>query len=485
MSYLGSCGYKNDVFVSYAHADNEPVFDSKIQWVSNFIDDLGKFLARKLGKKNGENPAIWIDHQLALNYPLNESLTNAIAQTATYLIIMSPAYLESEWCKKEREQFFDILRRKGTNTRVFIIEIDEIDRSRYPIEISEHVIPYKFWKKENESKANTLGFPSRSNDPEYSKRLVDISFDLAKELASIKDVGLGAPPINQLMQGSAYKGSVFLAQVTDDLEEKREEIKRYLKDEGYRILPEDNWYPSYDVNKLQQYIEQSLKKCQLYVQLISNLPGKKLAGGTDSVIRVQFETAKKLDTKMIVWRPFGINVNEVSDINFRQMHESELVQSGGFEEFKALLPEILKPVEKEPASTKSGFVYVCTDTIDRGYCEEAIIPKIKEKRMDYVMPLKGASNNVTVVRKFQEQNLLFCDAVVFVYCNSDPDIVFNQVMLCRKISTDRNSPYKIVAIYDGPPEKDKIDLTIQSMNFSYLNCRENVNEFVEKFLNIL
>jgi hypothetical protein len=479
MSYLNSCGYKNDVFVSYAHADNEPVLDSKIQWVTNFIDDLGKFLVRKLGRKNDEAPSIWIDHQLALNKPLDKALTKEIAETAIYLIIMSPAYLQSDWCKTEREHFFKILKDKGADTRVFIIEIDEIDRSVYPIDINQYVIPYKFWKKENGLKARTLGFPMRSNDSDYSNKLLDISFDMAKELTSIKE------SVSLNINTNVSKGNIFLAHVTDDLDEKREEIKRYLKDEGYRVVPEENWYPSYDLVRLQQYAEMNLKDCQLYVQLLSNLPGKKLPGTNESVTKFQFELAKKFGKQILLWRTQGINVGDVTDHSLRLLHESEHIRAGGFEEFKAMVLDAIKPVVSQP-SNPSGFVYVCTDSVDRPHCEETIIPRMREKRIDFAMPLKGTNKDAKVVRRFQEQNLLSCDAVVFVYCYSDPDMVLNQIMHCRKVNTERDAPFKIVAIYDGPPtEKDKIDITLQSMNYSYLNCRENGNEFVEKFLNIL
>jgi hypothetical protein len=486
-AYLNTSGYKNDVFVSYAHVDNEPVLDSEIKWVSNFIDDLGKFLARRLRGENGANPYIWIDHELAFNKPLNESLTNELRQTATFLIIMSLAYLESEWCKKERQQFFEILKEKGSNTRVFIVEIDEIDRKMYPIEINEYVIPYKFWKKENSSKAKMLGFPKRADDEDYSNRLVDISVDLANELASIKKLTSMKMKSNEpQVRPTIPKGNIFLAQVTDDLDERREEIKRYFKDEGYKILPEENMYSSYETGKLKETMEENFANCLLYVQLLSHLPGKKLPSSNNTITSFQFELAKSSGKKMMIWRSSDIDINKISDLSLRQIHESEYVQSGVFEEFKsAVLKSVNKPII-DPSPPVPRFIYVCTDVIDRHYCEEKIIPKIEEKKLDYALPLRGDNKNISAIRKFQEQNLLSCDAAVFVYCDSDPDIVFNQIMHCRKINTDRKDPFKIVAIYDGPPtEKDKIELALQNMNFSYLNCRETPNDFDEKFLNIL
>src|SRR3954470_12282843 len=180
MSYTSNQGYKNDVFISYAHADNEELLDS-IRWVSNFVEDLQTYLVRKLGRKDGEEPAIWIDHELAKNIPLTDSLTNAIKETATYIIIMSPAYLASDWCRKERQQFFEILKRKGANTRIFLIEIDEVERDKYPMDIDRNLVPYVFWNKLENNRTFPLGIPDRKTG-KYFERLVTVVSDLATEL---------------------------------------------------------------------------------------------------------------------------------------------------------------------------------------------------------------------------------------------------------------------------------------------------------------
>ena len=61
-------GYKNDIFVSYAHVDNIPLSGSSKGWVETFIDNLSTKLAQKIGR--ADLFKLWDDRLLAQNAPL-------------------------------------------------------------------------------------------------------------------------------------------------------------------------------------------------------------------------------------------------------------------------------------------------------------------------------------------------------------------------------------------------------------------------------
>lgn len=489
MSYTNF--YTNDVFISYAHADDAGILGSDKGWVLNFVDDLEKSLAMKLGKKENETPFIWKDEELERNKLLTDALVNELKKTAVFLIIMSPSYLKSDWCGKELKQFLEIAQDKNASGRIFIVEIDELNRNEYPTEIDKNLLTYRFWTKEKGSKAKTLGIPKRDNE-EYYTRLIDIRNDLAKELSRIKDSA------NTLQAQPTYKSTIFLAQVTDDLDEKREEIKRYLKDSGYKILPEDNWYAKESFNELREDIKQNLNQSSLYVQLLSNLPGKKILNTENTLVKFQFEMAQTSGKKMLIWRPSNFNTEDVTSPEHKKILESEYVRTGIFEEFKAAITTALQPAPAPlpPAPGNSKFLYICTDEIDKDYCENTILKIIDERnqeietnniqknKIDCFFPLENASSPDS--RKYNDDSFLISDAALFVYCNSDPSTVLNQINYCRKINIRRKEPFDIVALYDGPPTaKNQIPLRMASLRFTYLNCRENLKDFTEKFLNIL
>ena len=94
--------YKHDVFISYAHADNIPVPGSHLGWVTIFAENLKNLLGRKLDR----DADVWMDHrELQGNVPLTPTIMEALRDTATIVVMASPRYRASEWCRRERENF--------------------------------------------------------------------------------------------------------------------------------------------------------------------------------------------------------------------------------------------------------------------------------------------------------------------------------------------------------------------------------------------
>jgi hypothetical protein len=101
--------YDHDVFVSYAHIDNQ----GETAWVSTLLRHLDTDLRQRLGTKDLR---IWIDEDLSGNRPLTPEIMRSIQRSATLLVVMSSGYLTSEWCARERNAFLGlpgIVSRKG------------------------------------------------------------------------------------------------------------------------------------------------------------------------------------------------------------------------------------------------------------------------------------------------------------------------------------------------------------------------------------
>lgn len=92
-----------DVFVSYAHADDEPPTGVKNGWVTTLVEELRKVLRRKLG---GAGARIWMDHQLAAHHHVTDTLTRKAAGSRTLVLVLSPGFLKSDWCRRELATFW-------------------------------------------------------------------------------------------------------------------------------------------------------------------------------------------------------------------------------------------------------------------------------------------------------------------------------------------------------------------------------------------
>lgn len=108
-----SCGYigqpfRHDVFVTYSHGDVTGNDDAYIKTYSEHLTDL---IERNLQAfpEIGRTVRVFRDQhprrnqRLDSHNPLTEELKQHIASSGLLLVLMSPHYLDSEWCKDERD----------------------------------------------------------------------------------------------------------------------------------------------------------------------------------------------------------------------------------------------------------------------------------------------------------------------------------------------------------------------------------------------
>src|SRR5438093_12593946 len=98
MVYIPGC--LHDVFISYAHFDNE-ADTQDIRWVSRFQTDLKKALRQRLGM----DPDIFFDTRDLQAHHQIDGLVAEVAGSAVFVPILSPSYIKREWTIREIEVF--------------------------------------------------------------------------------------------------------------------------------------------------------------------------------------------------------------------------------------------------------------------------------------------------------------------------------------------------------------------------------------------
>ena len=94
----------HDVFVSYAHSDDECPKGAEFGWVTTFKEELRKLLRRKIG---GQGADIWMDHLLTSNDRVTDTLMQTVRESRTIVLFMSRGYLRSQWCQAEINRFLE------------------------------------------------------------------------------------------------------------------------------------------------------------------------------------------------------------------------------------------------------------------------------------------------------------------------------------------------------------------------------------------
>jgi hypothetical protein len=465
--------------VSYAHVDDkpDPVVDKG--WVSMLVEIIKNRLAAKLGRPDSVD--LWMDYRLTGADRVTPSIMDALQNSGILLLIMSPGYLASPWCQKEAESFRRLVQERVKNaSRIFMIErdkVDKTDKTRFPAEL-EDLLGYRFWVEDAQGKPpRVLGMPQpKKDDDRYWDRIADLSDDLARELGRIQ-----APAVRGLVrvEPPAVETTVFLAEVTDDLDQQREDLKRYLKQAGLRILP-TTWYAR-DPTAYQQALDNDLDHSKLFVQLLSAVPGKKLADLPQGYVGLQLERARSAGKKILQWRSSELNFHELADDQHRQLLESETVLAVGFEEFKAMVVEGSKDGSSDPAPVPplNTVVFVNTESTDR-VIAASLTTVLEGRGVGYVLPLERGKP--ADIRRDLKTNLQQCDGLIIIYGNATVAWVHEQIWRCLDVLRRRKRPVRALAIYDGPPEQ-KEPLGFKLPNMRVINCRNGLDSnAVDSFL---
>jgi len=475
--------YKYDVFVSYAHVDDTPFPGASEGWVTTFVRLLKKRLGEKIGRDDAYS--LWMDHELGSGQFISEQLIDNLRDAATLVVVLSPGYVASSWCQRERDAFLSLIRDR-TQRPVFIAERERVDDCDCPDELTDRKI-FHFWVQEREGKApRVLGSRPGHSDDEYYNQIDDLCQDIVIELKRLRSVGesVTKPPFATAIPTPAPNltrpHTVFLAQVTDDLDLQRNSIKRYLDQAGVRVLPDIGY--SQEPKAFRAYAERDLAESDLFVQLLSGTAGKKPIDLPQGYPTFQMELALVAGKPILQWRSQTLDITTIEDEEHRALLEGMPVRAEGLEDFKS---EVIRRLTEPPQlilPKKNIFVFVDMESADRPFAEQ-ICEILDRYGAEFVLPVQN--ENPAGDRHDLEQNLTDCDALIVIYGMTTNTWVRGQLREAHKALARRQEPLRALAVFEGPPEqKAPLDMKIQNMKV--LDYRKGISESeVRRFLDSL
>jgi hypothetical protein len=450
--------FEHDFLISYAHIDNEALIAGDHGWIS----ELHRLLEIRVGQVRGQKPKIWRDQKLQGNDVFADTILERLPRIAALVSVLSPRYVQSEWCNRELKEFYRQAElsggaRIGDKARIFKVVKTPVSSERLPEEV-QPMLGYDFFVYDEAGRPREL---SRDYGTEraFLTKLDDLAFDIAQLLDLIDNNAVSVAP-------AAPKGTLFLAETSFELREEREAIKRELVRNGYEVLP-DRALPLVGP-ELDAIVREQLERSKISIHLVGLNYGIVPEGATVSIVERQqalaSEAAPGTDLLSIIWVRPGMEIKDERQQTFvRSLQTSPLVHATAellevpIEELKAFIYRkltppptvVVKAAAVAPSEQEHPRLYLLCDQQDVT-AAQSLEDHLFSEGFEVVLPF--FDEDETQARLEHEENLRSCDVILLYYGSGDELWLRRKLReLQKSAALGRERPLLARAIYVGAP----------------------------------
>lgn len=472
-------GFAHDLFISYAHADDTPSSGRTAGFVSQFVTDLMAEVERKLG---GALDIWWDQQDLAGNMPVSPEIVEAASQAAGIVVLVSPAYLRSEWCRRERSTFLQALRARARTGAVFIVSIENLAREKLPEEFQD-LVGYQFWKPLDDGRTTRpLRVDFETERQTYYDRLCELVQNVADHLDALAARTVEKRGVIDDAKGGTTGGPtpdaprVVLAEVTDDLVHQREDVRSYLEQLGFVVLPKRR-YSRDDLALHRTQLREDLEQARLFVQLLGPLAGDR----SDEPRGMAWLRWSVADTvlsheSIIQWRDPQLAIDAIDDADAQALLRLPTVRSCGLAELKRAIAETLQKPKRTVAAPVPKCVFVNAEGADRAFADQVSAWLADH---GYIVLDPPNASDPAEWRESWESNLTHCQSLMLIYGQTKPGWITQQVLQSMKVNARRSEPIELWSVCVGPPpaEPDKLSrLGLRFEALRFLRCERGFDE---------
>lgn len=432
--------FKQNLFISYAHIDNEPLTPGEKGWISRFHATLKAMLSMRMGQE----ATIWRDEKLQGNDVFSDEIVAHFKQSAAFICVLSSRYLSSEWCRREAQEFCQTAENNGglvvdNKSRVFkVIKTPVESQKTLPSSIKD-LLGYEFYTEEDGAPLEFDPAYGPKYAERYNKGVGILAFQVAqllKLLGTEREVSDHEIEKGAVEPQASSKPAVYLAECSYDRKQARELLGAELERLGYPVFP-DRQLPMDEAAYLAA-VESMLARCALSIHLIGESYGAVPDGPTDKSIgmlqnELAVERCRGAGLKRLIWLPQGTCSKQAAQQAFIEaLHNDADVQfgadliAGDVEELRVAIHATLKKIEhperENPAVPIPGgedrkLVYLIISS-DKDRKDSVPLRKVC-KHLGFEVALSALEGDAAQVRTANQQLLATCDAVILFYGAGD------------------------------------------------------------------
>jgi len=459
MSYVRNC--QSDLFISYAHFDDEPMFDGQRGWIEVFH----KALEVRLRQLLGEEPDVWRDPALGGNEYFEDSLKKRLLNTALLLSVVTPRYLKSEWCLREVEEFCRGAEKSGgirfeDKARLLKVVKTAVARESLPAPL-QPLLGYEFYALDQTKRPREFRLPPNASDENYQaclNTLEDLAYDIKMTLEALRTVTLE----QATKQPVRPERAVYVAETSSNLRPQADQLRRELRQHAFAVFPCEASPATGTAYR--EFVANQLGQASLSLHLLGDEYGTMLEGETRSAVEIQIEQAGLIARtgalRRVLWLPEQFTPSE----DRQQRYVETLLQEAANEPNTELLRTsienlktyVLRKLAEVPRPQASGkpvgaplVVYVIHDQRDA----EAIDP-IRDCLISVGHEVKPSyfHGDEKELREYHQESLVQCDATIIYYGATNALWVQRKLYDLRKaFGLGRQRPFLAKAVLLGLP----------------------------------
>jgi dsDNA-binding SOS-regulon protein len=451
MAYLKD--YKFDIFLSYCHLDNLKVFEEKKGWIENFFNDLTVTLWQSVGTRD---VTIWWDEKrLDGNTLFDDSIDDSLKKSAILVCLNSPAYLKSEYCKKELELFYNYKREsEGTKirnqSRVFNVLLYNIPHQKWPHEFAGATgFPFHDAVEEDDR-----GHPFAISAAQFRDKMQSLCDSLVELLIE--------PPPSPEENEQAALFDVYFGDVSDSLSSIRKRTIAELKKKEIAVIP--NAPPPWEKSKHEAAVKEKLDKAELSVHLLDQYPGRTIEGEeTLGYPQKQAELSLLTSKTKLIWVPADLNIDTIEEEKYKTFLrdiENGNLPATGIKYVRSPKGELTQQVidmanEEQHVWTgvKNGKDSGLIDTHfnDQLYALDLSKILLENNKLPIINPQEGnPKKNISIL----EERVRQATSIVLFYGKVTWDWINERVNATEQLLVSYNYPINELFVLLLPPHKD-------------------------------
>jgi hypothetical protein len=472
---------EHDVFISYAHLDNRPFRPNEIEsgWVSRFDYVLSNLLSTELGR-----PArIWRDKAMDSNDYIWGTIEENMMKSLAFILIISPSYLNSEWCPKEVRTFIERKPvRVGNKSLIFKVVKQPFEPTKVPSDLKslfEDVLATDFFEPDqNSGKARVFNAEFGDKWEQIFYQKVDF---LAQEIAELVEqvqtsdaleTSAEEKPAEEASTLKPFLGTtVYMSEPSPDLWKDYLEIRRDFIKRGATVLPSVDSAKPEKMEEYEAAMLEDLKKCKLIVHFVGADDDQFSETNDRSLVELQTDVAARFQAQTscprLIWIPQNIEPATerhrkfVEQLALNVSRDVDLLRTS-FElknEMERILLGKPEPLAEAPVQTSGDGstpkIYVLSDNAD-AESSGALVDKLFQSGCE-VWTVSPSGDGADLIEE-HKWYLINCDAAL-VFWDKAPTFRVRAMMseLQRIMDNGRDRDFKGKGVFisgDSPEKKN-------------------------------